>query len=288
MTKTTKTFSTERAVFEALRKTYESPAYAVLPGVANGTGTTKTRTIDAVFMSLWPSRGLHLHGVEIKVTRSDFTRELADPKKQEAHFKHMDYFWLAVGDESIVREGELPATWGLLVPARTKLKVIKQAPRLTPEPMPIEMLAAILRRADEHLNSGELRAGIRKEVEAELGDELRVLREQVKTHGRATSMMQHAGLIARFSARSGVQFENWNTEAIDRAADVVKAIGVGAYKQLLAGLRYQAESAKRTAATVNEDADELLVELAKLEAMSLLIADEPDGNAAPPELVEGA
>lgn len=276
-----KTFTTERAVFEALRKTYESPAYAVLPGVANGTGTTKTRTIDAVFMSLWPSRGLALHGVEIKVTRSDFTRELADPKKQEAHFKHMHYFWLAVGDESIVREGELPATWGLLVPARTKLKVIKQAPRLTPEPMPIEMLAAILRRADEHLNSGELRAGIRKEVEAELGEELKVLREQVKNHGRATSMMKHAELMARFGARAGVTFESWNTEAIDQAADVVKALGIGGYRQLLSGLRYQAASAKQTAASVAENADELLAEIAKLEAMAL-VPEAPEPTPDPP------
>lgn len=258
--------TTERAVFAALRNTFERPAYAVLPGVANGTGNAKTRTIDAVFMSLWPSRGLALHGVEIKVSRGDFTREIADPAKQEDHFKYLDHFWLAVGDEAIVRDGELPATWGLLVPARTKLKIIKQAPALKPEAMPRSMLAAILRRADEHLHSADLRAEIKKEVEAATGEELEKLREDSKAYRRQKMMMRHATMIDRFSQRSGVRFEDWNDAAIDRAADVVKAIGAGGLDRLLASLRYEAEGAKRLAARTAADADELLAELAKLEA----------------------
>ena len=267
-----KTLTTERAVYEALRNTFEAPAWAVLPGVANGTGQHKSRTIDAILMSLWPSRGQHIHGVEIKVSRSDWARELADPAKQEAHFRHLDYFWLAVGDESIVREGELPATWGLLVPARTKLKIIKQAPILKPEPLPRTMLAAILRRANEYIGSDDLRVGITAEVEARLGEELKKLREDAKNYRRGESMMKHGALMARFAERSGVHFDTWNSEALDRAADVVKAMNVGGYSRLLQSLRYQAESAKQTAASVGEDADELLAELAKLEAA--LILDE--------------
>jgi hypothetical protein len=281
------TFTTERAVFDALRNTYEAPAYAVLPGVANGTGSHKSRTIDAVFMSLWPSRGLALHGVEIKVSRNDWTRELADPAKQEAHFKHLDHFWLAVGDESIVREGELPETWGLLVPARTKLKVIKPAPLLKPDPMTRAMLAAILRRANEHINSGELRASIRAEVEAAVGEELARLREQAREHQRGLAMAKHGALMARFCERAGVHFDTWNSDALDRAADFVKTIGVGGYRNTIADLRRQAMATKQTASRVAEDADSLLADLAKLEAgisePELITSASGSAPSSPPE-----
>ena len=45
---------------------------------------------DAVIMSLWPSRGLELHGVEIKVSRADWKREAADPAKAEAIAAYCD------------------------------------------------------------------------------------------------------------------------------------------------------------------------------------------------------
>jgi hypothetical protein len=272
------TLTTERAVFGALRNTFEAPAYAVLPGVSNGTGSNARRVIDAVVMSLWPSRGLTLDGVEIKVSRNDFTRELANPAKQEDHFKYLDRFWLAVGDASIVRDGELPETWGLLVPAKTKLKVVKPAPLLKPEPLPRSMLAAILRRAHEHINSADLRAEIKAEVEEAVGEELERLRAEVKQRQIGQSMMQHASVFHRFAERSGVRFEQWNAEAIDQAADIVKALGVGSHRQLFAGIRYQAESQKRLAASLVEDADEILAELTRAEALPIDVAP-----AVPPE-----
>ncbi len=262
----TKTFATERAVYGALRNTYGAPKWAVLPGVANGTGSHKSRTIDALFMSLYPSRGLQLHGVEIKVSRGDFTRELANPSKQEAHFKYLDHFWLAVGDEAIVREGELPETWGLLVPAGTKLKIKKPAPALSPESMPRAMLAAILRRADEAVGSAELRATIKAEVEASLGEELQRLREQARRQLLGGSMSKHADLMARFCERADVRFDTWNGEAIDKAADVVKAIGIGSYKNVLVSMRERAEDTKALAKTWSRDVDEMLAAIAKLEA----------------------
>jgi hypothetical protein len=290
MNMATKTLTTERAVYEALRNTFERPAYAVLPGVANGTGARKTRTIDAVVMSLWPSRGLSLEGVEIKVSRNDFTRELANPAKQEDHFRYLDRMWLAVGDESIVREGELPETWGLLVPARTKLKIIKVAPTLTPEPLPRSMLAAIMRRASEYMTSDELRREIEAEIEARLGAELKQLREEAKAFERATSMTKHGALMARFCERAGIHFESWNHDAIDRAADVVKILGIGGYQRVVTDFRYHAESGKEIAARVIEDADELLADLAKLEALAKADVEgtTADGNPAPAEQVDGA
>lgn len=71
-------------VMVALAHRYPAPGYALLPQVANGTGYAASRHCDAIALSLWPSRGIRLHGFEIKVARSDWLRELKDPAKAEA------------------------------------------------------------------------------------------------------------------------------------------------------------------------------------------------------------
>jgi hypothetical protein len=104
-------------------------------------------------MSLWPSRGLELHGVEIKVSRQDWLKELSDPAKADSIARYMDRWWLAIGDESIVQPGELPAPWGLLVFSGDKMVCKAEAARLTPEPLNRDFVAALLRRAGERLDA---------------------------------------------------------------------------------------------------------------------------------------
>jgi hypothetical protein len=135
-------------VFEALRARYPAPAWAFLEEVRNGTGFGRvTRTADALAMSLYPSRGLLLHGFEVKVSRSDWVRELEDPDKAEEIARFCHFWWLVVGDAEIVKDGELPATWGLLAQAGDKL-VHKKEPLLNKEALPPthRFLGAILRK----------------------------------------------------------------------------------------------------------------------------------------------
>lgn len=132
---------------EAIARRYAQPEHCLLEEVRNAAGFESERSADAVAMSVWPSRGLELHGIEIKASRSDWTRELKKPQKQEAIFQYMDRFWLAVGSRELVREGELPTTWGLLVPRGDKLVAEVEAPKLTPKPVSRGFLASILRNA---------------------------------------------------------------------------------------------------------------------------------------------
>lgn len=123
-------------------------AYAFIPQVRNDAGFSASRTIDAVAMSLWPSRGLRLTAHEIKVARADWVKEMRDPSKAEAFQPFVDYFYLVVSDESIVRPGELPETWGLMAPRARGLGVIVQAPlNENVQTMTRGMLAALLRQA---------------------------------------------------------------------------------------------------------------------------------------------
>lgn len=150
-------------VIERLGKRFSSPEYALLTQVRNGTGYTRSaRTADAIFMSLWPSRGIYLAGVEVKVSRTDWLKELADPKKADDLARYCDYWYLAVGDETIVRDGELPVTWGLMIPdGKGGMKTIKEAHKLTPEPIDRTFLTGIMRNMTERMVA-------RETIEAEL------------------------------------------------------------------------------------------------------------------------
>lgn len=114
-------------IFSLLRARYEPPAWAFLDEVRNGTGLGRVvRTADAMAMSLFPSRGLHLHGFEIKVSRADWLKELKAPEKAEEMARFCHYWHLVVNDVDIVKPGELPQPWGLLVRKGDKLVVAAQ------------------------------------------------------------------------------------------------------------------------------------------------------------------
>lgn len=85
-----------------------------------------------------------LHGHEVKVSRGDWLRELQDPSKAAAWSRYCDRWWL-VAPSGVARPDELPAGWGLMEVAGSGLRVTVQAPRLDPEPMPIDTRVCHLR-----------------------------------------------------------------------------------------------------------------------------------------------
>lgn len=144
----------------ALRIKYPMPEYCLMEEVRDAAGFDAGRSADAIAMSLWPSRGLLVIGFEIKVSRSDWVKELKSPAKAEAIAKYCDQ-WYVVAARGIVQDGELPETWGLIEFDGKRLKEKKFAPR-NPEPAPLNrtFIAAMMRRA------GEIdQAAVRKAVE---------------------------------------------------------------------------------------------------------------------------
>jgi hypothetical protein len=141
---------TEPDVIAALRARYgqrfgNGPRYAVATGVRSHAGHSMRRTADFIAMDLWPSRGLALHGHEVKVSRSDWLRELADPGKAAEFIPYVNYWWAVISDPAIVRDGELPDGWGLMAMRGTQLAVIRQAPRRVAEPLYPSRLGGLLR-----------------------------------------------------------------------------------------------------------------------------------------------
>jgi hypothetical protein len=77
------------------------------------------RTMDFLAVDTWESSmrsgSLTIHGVEVKVSRSDWLRELKDPAKSAQTMEWATHRWLAIPYLPIARPEELPEGWGLLV-----------------------------------------------------------------------------------------------------------------------------------------------------------------------------
>ncbi len=113
---------TERRLLDRLRERHarrhgNGPAWVYMEHVRDRAGFDARRTIDALAMHLWPSKRHALHAFEVKVARSDWLRELANPEKARAWAELVDYFWV-VAPPGVIKVEELPPHWGLLVANR--------------------------------------------------------------------------------------------------------------------------------------------------------------------------
>ena len=140
----------EFSLFKALRKLYPAAEYALLPQVANGTGSNAKRHADALALSLWPSRGLTLTGFEIKSYRGDWVRELRNPAKADV-IQSYCHQWYIVAGGPFIETDELPPNWGLYAfNEKNGLVKVKTAPVVAPTRTPdLSFVAAILRKAQE-------------------------------------------------------------------------------------------------------------------------------------------
>lgn len=94
------------------------------------------RKIDVLVVSLWKSRGHALDAVEIKVSMTDWKRELENAAKADWWWEHVHRFWIACPLELAPRiRDQLPETWGLLACTPDATKVVVQAPRRDPAPL---------------------------------------------------------------------------------------------------------------------------------------------------------
>lgn len=256
------------AVHSALAKRYPSPEYATVFEVSNATGFRGTNFADAVVMSCWPSRGIWLAGVEIKVSRSDWLREKKSVEKSVAIQKFCDYWWLAVSDADLVKDGELPETWGMLALRGDKLVTVKEAPKLEPEPMTRSFIASMMRNAQKgYVPQAEVErlAGERAEKIAEgRRDENAYRAKNYEKVDREREQL--AARIEAFEAASGIDIGRWEWSATPedakRMGAVVRALREGGVcARSLASMRASAERALASIREVEKGRDEVLASL---------------------------
>lgn len=120
-----------------------------LPEVTHG--SAGGRRVDALYVGFTSSRGHHLIGHELKVSRADWLHELDQIDKAETWASQCHAWNLVVPDIDVARPEELPHGWGLLTVdprTKTRLKVIER-PTLHPARQPDWITThSILKRMD--------------------------------------------------------------------------------------------------------------------------------------------
>ncbi len=231
-----------------LMNRYAAPAWALLHEVRNATGYQRSvRTADAVAMSLWPSRGLELHGFEIKASRGDLRKELEDPSKAEEIMQYCDRWWLVVGHKDLIQPGELPPTWGLLVAQKNRLVAKVEAPKLESKTLDRLFIASVLRNFTEcyvprsHLND-MVDAKYKEWVESDKDSndfEKKKLRMDLEALNKTINLFEEA---------SGVNIrDRWQTVKIGEAVRYVMRRDYGSAKEQLKRLHEQASQIARSA-----------------------------------------
>lgn len=244
---------------KAMSARWAHPEWAIMWEVAEATGAGGGRYADAVMMSLWPSRGLELHGVEIKVSRSDWKREAADPRKAEAIAKYCDRWWIHTPPGVVDDLSALPPAWGLREWNGTTWKTLREADTTEATPVTRGFLAALLRRAD-----GMMRGFIDEAVRTARAAEMEALEKQrarFQEHvaraaeRRVSELSDSAAKIAAFEAAFGDDvLRSWSVD--------MKALGHAARKLAACDGRWveYADIAKRlrTAADAIDDAAKIV------------------------------
>jgi hypothetical protein len=239
---------TEAAVYERLRHVFPGPAYVRLPQVRNGTGCgrSQTRTADAVIASVWPSRGLWLAGVEIKVSRADWKKELAHAEKSVGIQKYCKH-WYVAAPAGVVPVAEVPDAWGLIEVKANTASIEKASPQLEAVPVDLLLVCSILRTVSECTVStdsvkeqvSERVESARKTWEAQAGHEMEHLQKAVR----------------EFEAASGIEISSrWYNREIGEAVAFVRKTGI-------IGAVRVAEDLRERAAAVVKGLDEALVQL---------------------------
>jgi hypothetical protein len=223
---------TAATIRHALWMAHQPPQWAYLDEVANATGWAGNRYIDGVAMGLWVSLGLEIHGFEIKISKSDWARELSHPNKAEVATRDLDRFWV-VAPAGVVDPKSVPQTWGLKVynPETGNLRTAIKAPRLPhrrvdEQMIPRSLVASLLRRATETMVPKDMveQAAQQRAVdiakdrsnEIALECEVRALKDRLEMREGADDRLRE---IARMLPDS-----QWGLSSFIRAAKLVQKL----------------------------------------------------------------
>ena len=176
------------------------PAENVIVDEAPTDASRQGTKIDRLVISCWPSRGLELDGIEIKVSLSDFRRELKNTAKGDWWWWHVHRFWLAVPEPMAKKvKDELPSGWGLLACSSKQTRVMVKPEKHDAERLPWTAVVGLMRtvngagwgalqrRYDEGYQKG-LEAGRRQSGDDRFKNALDELRTKVDAFEESSGM----------------------------------------------------------------------------------------------------
>lgn len=215
---------TAAEVRAGLIRYFAPPERTVVFEVAQSTGYAARRHLDAVAMELWPSRGLALHGIEVKVSRADWRREKADPEKAEEIARFCDDFWIAA-PEGLVPLDELPSAWGLFELKGEQIINTRPATRTPAEAVDRPFLAALLRAAGRGIDPDSVEAVLdkrRRRLEGEFDERVEASAAR-KVGNRDKGAVNWQALLEAIGAENMSHLWMRDQEIIDAVRLVLRA-----------------------------------------------------------------
>lgn len=138
----------EESFLVALNRMYPKRDHLVLKQVAVPLSDTtfrrkRRRTIDALVVGFWKSRGVIIHGFEMKASRADWLNELEHPEKAEEAAFFCDN-WSILAFPDVVREEELPKNWGLYVLDQDSIDLKRHPAALEPHDLTRDIFCSLV------------------------------------------------------------------------------------------------------------------------------------------------
>lgn len=214
---------------------YDSPQWVFLTQVRSSTGGAN-RIADAMAFNMYGSTGYEIIGFEIKVSRSDFLSELKNMSKSNEIMEYCDKWYLVVPDANIVRDGELPKNWGLLILKDGKLVQKTRPIPKKPSPMPMCFIASILRRSGQEVEkirslyikkediATEIEEARKRGYESGIGYDGRRNEEELK---------KLRDDIYAFETASGLKMESWRNKEYPKTLGMYVKFAMGLNEQTL-------------------------------------------------------
>jgi len=249
-----KPFTTPEVNQMLWNKYTEKGEHVFLFDVPNVVGVKQERRCDGVAIGMWGSTGRLIQGFEVKVSRSDWLRELKDVSKADPFIEQCDRWWLVTGDISVAKPEEIPEAWGWMNATKTGLRVQRPAKPLPQDETRIRRLwaFALIRRAAERgdVNSPEFQAVLAKH------------REQLDRRAKDTLEREAARISPQFAAlqkkvdefekASGMKLEDWRLGNVGKLARKLHAISEDGYRGFERTLKQQAQSLEQLAKLTRE------------------------------------
>jgi hypothetical protein len=255
-----------------LGEKYPRDRYALFFDVPDNVGTNAHRRADAIAVGCWRSVGHLIDGFELKVSRSDWLRELASVTKADPFLERCDRWWLVTSSPTIAKLEELPACWGWMAVTKGGLRVQKPAPRL-PQPDSDRVhrlfMIGILRKLQDDLTRGPEVAAIMQAAHEKREEEIEQ-RVKSRTEYDQRRVLQLQATLKKFEEKSGLKVEDWrlgNVAELVKAVDQMKSFGGAYWDQVAQTLLQQERSLSKLLEEVHQARAQIGEQLQQLQPL---------------------
>lgn len=256
--------STSGPLLDALRAHYLAPGDP-FPGGAlltevEAPGDGGTRRADAVYLGFTRTPGWCIEVCELKVSREDLRREIAQPMKADAWYPHCTRFWIVSPSPTITPPEMLPDGWGLMCPKRRgrRFQVVREPATRQPI-VDLPLLIALAKKLDNQRATAVTQA-VHEQRTAHQADLDRLhhgYRQRPLRTPHDDRRLESLATIERLAGRS---LDEWSevyrdvarAEDFGRALRLAMSVALGrhAAERELEHLRRQADAAQRAASNL--------------------------------------